>query len=274
MLPQRVAVSAVGIPIIVALTLIGGPLFALAALLVLALAALEFYAATDPSASADDGYHRGLFDQRSYGLLGAAGVALLVLAADNGLDWWSRALAFAVVLPFVPLVARQETETGLRDWLWVVGGVLYVGFLGSHFILLRDAPNGRDWVLLALFATFATDTAAYFVGKLVGRTKLAPAISPGKTLEGSIGGFVCGAIAVIFFNWALDAGAGSEIVLLAVLLPLFAELGDLAESLIKRGAGVKDASHIIPGHGGVLDRLDSLLFTMLLVYYFLTWIVL
>jgi phosphatidate cytidylyltransferase len=272
MLPQRVAASVVGIPVIIGLTLLGGPVFTVAAAIALVVAALEFYAATDPAARG--GETRRLSDQRLLGLVGAGSVALLVAAADNGSEWWGRALAFVVLLLFVPLVLRVETETGLRDWLWALGGIIYVGFLGSHLVLLRDAENGRDWVLLALFATFATDTAAYFVGHFLGRTKIAPAISPGKTLEGSLGGFAAGAGAVLVLNWALDAGAGAEVVGLALLLPAIGELGDLAESLIKRGAGVKDASHVIPGHGGVLDRLDSVLLTVPLVYYYLTWIVL
>ncbi|TEU01447.1 MAG: phosphatidate cytidylyltransferase, partial [Dehalococcoidia bacterium] len=161
-----------------------------------------------------------------------------------------------------------------RDGRWALGGLIYVGFLGSHLVFLRDAPNGRDWVLLALLATFATDTSSYFVGRLIGRTKITPALSPGKTLEGSLGGFAGGVAAVLLLNWALDTGAGAEIIPLALLLPALAQMGDLAESLIKRGAGVKDASRVIPGHGGFLDRLDSLLFTVPLVYYYLTWIVL
>ncbi len=272
MLPQRVAVSIVGIPVIIVFTLLGGPPFTIAVGLVLAIAALEFYPATDPTSPA--GETRSLRHQRLPGLIGIAGVALLVAAADNGFDWWARTLALAVVLPFLPPILRGETTTGLRDWLWVLGGLIYVGFLGSHLIFLRDAPNGRDWVLLVLLATFATDTSSYFVGRLIGHTKITPVISPGKTLEGSLGGFAGGVGAVLVLNWALDAGAGAEIIPLALLLPLAAELGDLAESLIKRGAGVKDASRVIPGHGGFLDRLDSLLFTIPLVYYYLTWIVL
>lgn len=272
MLPQRVAVSIVGIPVIIALTLLGGPPFTIVAALVLAIAALEFYPATDPASAA--GETRSLRDQRLPGLIGAAGVVLLAAAADNGFDWWARALAFLVILPFLPSILRGEMTTGLRDWLWALGGLIYVGFLGSHLVFLRDAPNGRDWTLLALLATFTTDSSSYFVGRLIGRTKITPAISPGKTLEGSLGGFAGGVGAVLVLNWALDADAGAEIIPLALLLPLAAELGDLAESLIKRGAGVKDTSRIIPGHGGFLDRLDSLLFTMPLVYYYLTWIVL
>ncbi len=273
MLPQRVAVAVVGIPVIIGLTLLGGPLFTVVAGIALTIAALEFYLATDPAAIAG-GPTRHLHDLRLLGLLGAAGVALLVAAADNGFEWWARALTLLIILPFLPLILRAQPQTSLRDWLWVLGGLLYVGFLGSHLIFLRDAPNGREWVLLALFATFATDTAAYFVGRLIGRTKIAPAISPGKTLEGSLAGLAGGLAAVLILNWALDAGAGAEIIPLALLLPIVAQFGDLAESLVKRSAGVKDASHVIPGHGGLLDRLDSLLFTIPLVYYYLTWIVL
>ncbi len=272
MLPQRVAVSIVGIPVIVGLTLLGGPLFTIVAGFLLTVAALEFYAATDPTSAGSRTHH--LLNQRPLALIGAAGVALLVAAADNGFDWWTRALALLVILPFLPIILRGEAETGLRDWFWTLGGLMYVGFLGSHLILLRDAANGEDWVLLALLATFATDTSAYFVGRLIGRTKIAPSISPGKTLEGALAGFAAGLATVLILNWALDAGAGLEIIPLAFLLPALAQLGDLAESLIKRGAGVKDASHAIPGHGGFLDRLDSVLFTAPLVYYYLTWIIL
>lgn len=270
MLPQRVAAAVVGIPVIVGLILLGGPAYTIAAGVVLVLAALEFYSTTDPAAPEP----RGLLSQRPLGLIGAAGVALLVAAADNGFEWWTRSLVLLVVLPFVPVILRGDTETGMRDWLWTLGGIMYLGFLGSHLVLLRDAPNGRDWVLLAVLSTFAADTAAYFVGRLFGRTKISPAISPGKTLEGSLAEVAGGVAAVLVLNWALDAGAGAEIVGLAFLLPLVAIVGDLAESMMKRGAGVKDSSRAIPGHGGFMDRLDSILFTVPLVYYYLTWLVL
>jgi phosphatidate cytidylyltransferase len=152
--------------------------------------------------------------------------------------------------------------------------VAYVGLLGTHLIFLRDLHNGRDWVLLALFATFATDTAAYFVGKAIGERRLARHISPGKTVEGTAGGLICGALAVIALNWLLGLRIEADQVLgLALLLPLVAVIGDLGESLLKRGAGVKDASGLVPGHGGFLDRLDSILFCVPLLYYYILWVV-
>ena len=116
--------------------------------------------------------------------------------AHNGADWWTGALALAAVLPSLWLIARGETERGLTDWLVVVGGVLYVGWLGSYLVPLRQLDDDGQWVFLAVFAAFANDTGAYFVGMAVGRTPLAPRISPSKTVEGSLGGLICGAAAV------------------------------------------------------------------------------
>ncbi len=156
-----------------------------------------------------------------------------------------------------------------------MGGVLYIGWLGSHLVLLRQLDNGQDWVYLAVFATFANDTSAYFVGRAIGRTKLVPRISPGKTVEGSLGGILFGALGLVLLNWALGLRVDVwPLIPLAVLVPVAAQLGDLAESLIKRGAGVKDAGVLVPGHGGVLDRLDSVLFAVPVVYYYALWVIL
>ena len=109
-----------------------------------------------------------------------------------------------------------------------------------------------------MFATFATDTAAYFVGRAIGSRQITPRISPGKTLEGTVGGFVAGVPAVFGLVWLTGLDVDElELLPLALLLPLVAMLADLAESLIKRGAGIKDTSELVPGHGGLLDRLDS-----------------
>ncbi len=283
MLPLRVATAIVGVPIIIALIWWGGAGYSVAVGVVLVAAVLEFYAAVAPAPASPTPAENPLvalarrplprlLNQRPLCLLGAALVALLVAGAHNGGDWWTGALALGAVLPLLWLVAGGETQRAPGEWLATVGGVLYVGWLGSYLIPLRQLD--QDWVFLALFATFANDTGAYFVGLAVGRTPLAPRISPSKTVEGSLGGLLCGVAGVILLNYVLDldVGAGS-LVPLAVLVPLAAQLGDLAESLLKRGAGVKDAGVLVPGHGGVLDRLDSLLFVVPMVYYYALWVV-
>ena len=286
MLPLRVATAIVGVPIVIALIWWGDAGYSVAVGVILAVAALEFYAAVTPAppdpslaenplpALAQRPLPR-LLNQRPLGLLGTALIALLVAGAHNGTDWWTGALALAAVLPSLWLIARGETRGGLTDWLAVVGGVLYVGWLGSYLVPLRQLDEDGQWVFLAVFAAFANDTGAYFVGMAIGRTPLAPRISPGKTVEGSLGGLACGVAAIPLLSYALglDIDVG-PLIPLAVLVPVAAQLGDLAESLLKRGVGVKDAGVLVPGHGGVLDRLDSLLFVVPMVYYYAKWVVL
>jgi phosphatidate cytidylyltransferase len=280
-LVPRVLAAIVGIPIIVAVVLIGGFVYAAVAASILALAVLEFYAATDPETGATVAAHPrlrrsapSLLGQRPPAFAGCAAVVVLAIAAYEGLDELTGAVALAVAAVFLLLVIQGDPQAGLRDWLWVVGGVAYIGFLGAHLVLLRDIDDDGDWVIVAVFATFAADTAAYFVGRAVGRTRITPAISPGKTLEGSIGGFVAGFAALFVLVWMTGLDVDElDLLPLALALPVAAIIGDLAESLIKRGAGVKDASEMVPGHGGFLDRLDSILFTTPLVYYYVIWVV-
>jgi phosphatidate cytidylyltransferase len=130
-------------------------------------------------------------------------------------------------------------------------------------------------VLLAVLTVWITDTGAYFVGKPLGRHKLAPHISPGKTWEGAAGGQLAGLIAVIGLTEAFGLDVDIvHVVALGLIVPTVAQIGDLAESALKRGLGVKDSSGLVPGHGGVLDRLDSLLFAAPTVYWYLRWLIL
>jgi phosphatidate cytidylyltransferase len=175
---------------------------------------------------------------------------------------------FYILIRGVPWIA-------LPWWAAIVGAMAYVGVLGSYLVLLRNLDDGESWVLLAVVSTWGADTCAYAVGKLVGRHKMAPSISPGKTWEGTTGGLIGGLAVVVALNWPLDLPVSTgQAVLLGLILPVVAVLADLGESKLKRGAGVKDTSALVPGHGGFLDRLDSLLFTVPLVYYFAVWIVL
>ena len=137
--------------------------------------------------------------------------------------------------------------------------------------LLRDLPRGMEWTFLAFFTTWASVTAAYFVGRWIGNRPFAPRISPKKTWEGSVGGWISG-IAVGTLMGAVLRLPLLQGSLLGLLISLAATGGDLVESMFKRWAGVKDSGRLIPGHGGVLDRIDSLLFSVAVAYYYLIWV--
>jgi phosphatidate cytidylyltransferase len=144
---------------------------------------------------------------------------------------------------------------------------LYLGFLLRYIALLRALPDGWYLLLLCLAGTFGADCFAFFVGKLFGRHHLFPRISPGKTLEGTMASLLGGALGVLLIAIVFSRPL-AVIIPLGILISLTALAGDLFESIFKREAGVKDSSHLIPGHGGFLDRLDSVLFTAPLVYYY------
>lgn len=179
-------------------------------------------------------------------------------------------LTSAVVLSLLLLVFYHEKQGALQIWAGTVTGILYAGWLLSFLVALRlDA--GRNWLFLALFVTFASDTAAFFIGSALGRRHLAPRISPNKTWEGVAGG-VFGAMAVSLLfalpsPLQLPLGYGQAL-LLGLLVSVFGQLGDLAESLLKRSSGVKESGSLMPGHGGLLDRMDSVVFAGIVVYYF------
>ena len=261
MLAQRVASAAVGLPIIILLIWAGGGWYTGAACLIVLIAAYEFQAP-----------HQGAM--APLGVLAAVLATAMIAGAHVGADWVLWFSIGAVTIPLVWVTLRADPGSALGDWQWAATGALYVGLLGAHIVLLRDLYNGRDWVYLTIFSTFAADTAAFFVGRTIGTRKLAPTISPGKTVEGTIGGVAGGFAMVVLLNYFLGPRLEFALIVpLALLLPIAAVVGDLAESIIKRGMNIKDAGNVIPGHGGFLDRLDSILFTFPVVYYFLIWVV-
>jgi phosphatidate cytidylyltransferase len=266
-LAQRVLAGIVGVPLIFVLILVGGDWYVAAVAAALAVAALEFQHPRFAGTSS-----LGWLAPMS--LLAAAFAAAIAGGAHAGYQWVLWFTAVALVVSLAAVVVRFDAETALTDWSWTMAAVLYAGFLGSFIVLVRDLPDGRDWAFLTLFGTFAIDTAAFFTGRAFGRHKLAPRISPAKTIEGFIGGYAAGFAAIVLLNYFLGLRiTGWQIVVLALLLPLFAAAGDLAESALKRAMRIKDASELIPGHGGVMDRLDSLLFAFTLVYLFYQWVV-
>lgn len=206
-----------------------------------------------------------------------ASAALFVIAYfnDPGIDLLLIQFVF-LALTIGTLTAATLRGAPFDKMLTSAGatilGVLYVAFLGSHLVSLRTGFNQRlSAHLLSFFflVLMGSDTGAYYIGRTFGKHKLAPKISPGKTWEGVAGGFVTAlALATIAHFWFFGELPLKWALPLATVMTVLGILGDLTESALKRGAGAKDAAKLLPGHGGILDRLDSLLFNAPLIYYF------
>jgi phosphatidate cytidylyltransferase len=259
MLRTRVATALIALPALwLIVCYLPSALFAGFIMAVSAVALVEYFGMALPD-------HRlersaGLF----WGLVIAGGVA------GRRPELWGAGLAFAVIsgLAF-PLGRPSDLAGGVNRLGLSLLGVLYVGFFTPHFVLLRAVESGWRWVLFTVFVAMGSDTGAYGAGRAFGRHKLAPAVSPGKTVEGALGG-LAGAVAVAMLCRILffDALGRGEALLLGAMISLLAQFGDLCESALKRAFGAKDSGWIIPGHGGILDRLDSLLFPVVFTYYY------
>ena len=149
--------------------------------------------------------------------------------------------------------------------IWL--GLMYVPFLLGFLLLIRALPGGPAWMVYLLGMTWAVDAGGYFVGKGLGRHKMAPVLSPGKTWEGAVGGGIAGVgFSLLAGRFLPGTHPGAEMWLIGLLLSVTGQVGDLAESVFKRQAGVKDSGHLLPGHGGMLDKVDSLLFNAPVLY--------
>lgn len=182
-------------------------------------------------------------------------------------------LVLAVLTSYL-LYRYKDLKDAFGLYAKLIFGALYIGFLGAHLVLLRTLPDGPMWLIIASAITACSDTGAYFVGRAIGKRKLCPSISPNKTIEGAVGGVVAGSIAAIGFSMLLLPTVNLLFILLsAIFLSIVGILGDLTESIIKRGTGNKDSGKWLAGHGGILDRVDSLLFVGPVFYYLLVfWI--
>lgn len=177
-------------------------------------------------------------------------------------------LIVALIIVSLTLALVDKREHPTITWAMTVAGIIYLGCLLSTFVTLRERPNGFWWVLLAFSLTWIIDAAAYFVGRAFGRHKWWPRLSPNKTWEGLIAGSAAGIIAAPLLGlWWLQLNPWWGL-LLGVLAIIAAPTGDLSVSLFKRMAHAKDSGNLIPGHGGLLDRLDSLLFMFPAVTFF------
>ncbi len=178
-------------------------------------------------------------------------------------------LSLALVGGLAAFLFVPGRRQGLGRWAMGMAGALYIGMPFNYYLVLYSSkPHGMVWALFIIFAIVANDSAALLVGSRIGRHPFFPAISPRKTLEGAIAGVVASVIVMVIGVSAIIGIAPLHAIALGILVGVSAQAGDLVESQMKRIAEVKDSSHLIPGHGGVLDRLDSILFPPILVYFY------
>ena len=223
-------------------------------------------------------YHKMVFNEghqreKIEGLI----LALCIMAATYTGDarFIFAVVTLSMLVIFMLFLFRARTNlTDLDSLFKVVFGLLYVPLMLSHFIQIRGFEQGVRWIFFLVIIAFATDISAFYVGRTWGKRKLMPHVSAGKTVEGAIGGLAgsvigCVLYALIFFQ---DMSM-THAVVMGFFGSIMGQLGDLCESSIKRASGVKDSGIILPGHGGILDRLDSLIFIAPFVYYYAVFVI-
>ena len=254
----RLVTAIIGVPILFALVWLG-ELWTLAiAIAAVVLGLAEFYSLVSIKA---------LWAR----LLGIAlGVALVSGAGFQAHIWAPLILFSGLALVFA---SYRFLPPQRRLWSLLAGGPFYLGAALAYAVLLRGIEDGVLWLSLAIAVTFVVDTSAYFVGKALGKHRMAPGISPGKTWEGAVAGLLGGILGFIVLASLLSLPlAVWKAALLGITVGLGAQIGDLLESALKRANSAKQSGRLLPGHGGVLDRLDSVVLNLALVYYGATWV--
>ena len=261
-LGRRLAVAAVGIPLTVAVTLAGGPLFAAG------LAALSAVAVWEVGRMLATRGDRFLYLP---GMALAAAYPLTALYLSSAASWAITIVAVALIAGAATLriaPADRPFQTGALT----LASAIYVGGLISFGVPLRErfatsAVEGTLFFFLPVTLTWVADTAAYFGGRALGKRRLSPVISPNKTVEGALAALLAGPAAAVLYGYVLLPRLGASLgiygcLILGLVVAIAATIGDLAESALKRECGVKDSSALLPGHGGLLDRMDSLLWSI------------
>ena len=223
-------------------------------------------------------YHHMVFGQgfvmeKIESLAFAVIIPLCVLSGNH--QYLTALLALAVMMVFVLFIGSiRESSFDFLSVAKVVFGIMYIPFLMSHFIAIRMLDRGIWWIVFVLVLAFAGDTVALYTGKYFGKHKLVPLISPGKTVEGLIGLVAGSTVACMIYSYyLLPDVAVAHVAAMAFVGGMIGQLGDICESAIKRGYGLKDAGSILPGHGGILDRLDCLMFIAPFVYYYKIFVI-
>jgi len=260
---KRLLTGAVALPLLILLILKGSPFLFTCFIMLLSFLGLHEF------------YRMALPDRAVAGILASlAGAFIPLVLLDQFRTMLAALLAILVVLSgLLILFTFSDIKKAATEGALLLMGFLYVPFLLGHLLLLRGLPHGISWIFLILVIVMLGDTCAFYVGCNFGRRKLYPAVSPNKSVEGAVGG-LAGSIAGAFVARAafFPTLAVIDCLATALLLGVLGQLGDLFESLLKRSFGVKDSGVIVPGHGGILDRLDSILFAAPAAFYYAVYL--
>jgi len=249
-LVKRVISGAIGLILLIFILVKGGYLLYFSLYILSIIGLREFYKAIE---------NTDITPCYFVGYLGATGVLLNCIFPEIDID-----LIFTVIILVLLSVIVISKKYSLKDISATLMGIIYVPFLLFHIAYLEKTV----YLYLVFIIAFGTDTFAYFIGNLFGRKKLCPTISPNKTVEGSIGGILGSIVLVVLYSLYFNIKPLWSMILLSVITSILSQLGDLTASRIKRISKIKDFGYIIPGHGGVLDRFDSIIFTAPVIYYY------
>jgi len=267
MLASRLRVAIIFIPIAVTCVVLGGYFFLALILFMLGVAALEFGRL----------FKIGGYQPAQWILV--PGVLLIALARYFFEFEYSDVILAGLVMvamAYHTIRCGQGCRTPASDFAITVGGLMYIGWLGSYLISLRNLPDGMWWTMLAIPAIAIGDTGAYFVGRHFGKRKLAPHVSPNKTVEGLFGGIATtilgGILLALIWGTRTDILGWQQGLVVGAVLGVLSPLGDLGESMIKRQFNVKDSGTIFSAHGGMMDRMDSWIWGAVISYYLIQWL--
>lgn len=260
MLKQRIITALIGIPLLIVIVWFEPRVFAIAIVFIGALAGKEFYTIARQA------------NIRPLTITGLIFIAILIISYIFQPLSKVLILFLGLVCTAIIVLLDNNKSSRFHTWIWTNIGIIYIGFLLSYWTDLRNLPDGKWWVFWTIGVIMSCDIAAYFSGKKWGKHHLAPEISPNKTWEGAISGTIIGIIigTILSFIFPIKLSLWL-IIVLSFVISILAQIGDLLESTMKRGVGIKDTGNFFPGHGGVLDRIDSYMFTGAFIYLFLNF---
>ncbi len=256
MLKYRLLTSVIGVPFVICIVYLGGWIFFLTVLGIILIAAYEFFKFAKNEK----------INYSIYFSLFLNAIIVLFTFTNKNIYILPLFMLSIIVSSIYKALFQDEIDKLLEKVSLEVFSALYIALPLSYFLLIRNLPKGEKFIILLLGIVWLNDSFAYFIGKKMGKTKINTHISPNKTMEGAIGGFFGGLVSGLIFAYFFKFNLIS-VFFLSIIIVAISQLGDLVESAFKREVGIKDAGNIIPGHGGILDRFDGLIFATPVYYY-------